>query len=180
MQTLTQSCISYGSEPPEGVADATIKALEPFDVRWSGAGIVEDGKAEHPNAAQFPGVLIPREQWFDAVRSLKEQAGFIMLTDHTAVDYPGRDPRFTVVGVLLNLETQDRLIAKTRVAEGESVASLASLWASADWAERETYDMFGIAFDGHPDLTRIYMPQDYDGWPMRKDFPLQGHLRFQD
>lgn len=180
MEKLTGSSISYGSTAPEGVAEATCKALEPFDVQWSGAGIVEDGKTEHSNAASNPGVLIPREHWFDAIRSLKEQAGFVMLTDHTAVDYTGRDPRFTVVAVLLNLETQDRIIAKARVAEGESVASLASLWAAADWAERETYDMFGIPFEGHPDLTRIYMPQDYDGWPMRKDFPLQGHLRFQD
>ena len=64
--------------------------------------------------------------------------------------------------------------------EGASIASLTPLWEAANWAERETYDMFGIDFSGHPDLTRIYMPHDYDGWPMRRDFPLQGHLRFRD
>ena len=69
---------------------------------------------------------------------------------------------------------------RTRVAEGGSVPTLTHLWMSADWAERETFDMFGIRFDGHPELTRIYMPQDFDGWPLRRDFPMQGHNRFRD
>ena len=99
----------------------------------------------------------------------------------SAVDYPDRTPeRFTVVCVLMNMATQERLIVKTRVAEGQPVASLTGMWQAANWAERETYDMFGIPFEGHPDMTRIYMPEDYDGYPMRRDFPLQGHLRFQD
>ena len=69
---------------------------------------------------------------------------------------------------------------RTRVPDGEAVPTLAHLYTSADWAERETFDMFGIPFSGHPDLTRIYMPQDYDGWPLRRDFPMQGHNRFKD
>lgn len=167
----TQSCMTYGAQPPAGVGAATIQALGPFDPQWS----------EHPVHGGWPGVLIPRAKWLPAVRALKEQAGFEFLVEHTAVDYPERRPeRFTVVAILRKLDTQETLIVKTRVASGQSVASLVPLWKAADWAERETYDMFGIPFEGHPELTRIYMPQDFDGWPLRKDFPMQGHLRFKD
>ena len=85
-----------------------------------------------------------------------------------------------MVVIVQNMDTQDRLIAKTRVAEGDTVQSLAELWPAANWAERETYDMFGIPFEGHPNLTRIYMPPEFEGWPCRRDFPLQGHNRFRD
>jgi NADH-quinone oxidoreductase subunit C len=140
-------------------------------VRWS----------EHPVFGGWPGCLVPRERWADAVAALRDGAGFDVLVDQTAVDYPDRRPeRFTVLALVMNLETQDRLMMRTRVAEGQSVPTLTHLWKFADWAERETYDMFGIPFEGHPDLTRIYMPQDFDGWPLRRDFPLQGHNRFRD
>jgi NADH-quinone oxidoreductase subunit C len=133
-----------------------------------------------PRFREVPSALVPLESWASTIGTLRREHGFDLLVDHTAVDYPDRSPRFTVVAVLENLATHDRLIVKTRVAEGEPVATLTHLYKSADWAERETYDMFGIRFDGHPDLTRIYMPQDYEGWPMRRDFPLEGHLQFRD
>lgn len=176
MDSVRESSIVYQDAPPSAVAPATAAALEGFSVLWSGG----EG-SRHPHQGRYPGVLLQREDWLPAITALREKAGFIGFVDHSAVDYPDRRPaRFTVVCVLMNIATQDRLIVKTRVAEGESVASLVGLWKAADWAERETYDMFGIPFDGHPELTRIYMPEDYDGWPMRRDFPLQGHLRFQD
>jgi NADH-quinone oxidoreductase subunit C len=163
----SESAIRYAAEAPAGVRAAVVEALAPFGPRWS----VHHGDV---------GVLVPREAWLEVHRALRG-AGYDFLTDHTAVDYPARDPRFTVVSVLTNLsDARDRLIVKTRVAEGGSVASLTPLWDSANWSERETYDMFGIAIEGHPDLTRIYMPEDYDGWPLRRDFPMQGHLRFRD
>jgi NADH-quinone oxidoreductase subunit C len=127
-----------------------------------------------------PAALVPRESFAKAIGRLKDEAGFDFLVDHTAVDYPDRPERFTVVAVLLNLSTMERILVKTRAAEDVPVPTLAHLYQAADWAERETYDMFGIPFEGHPDLTRIYMPQDYDGWPERRDFPCEGHLRFQD
>ena len=174
MDTLSQSSIVYGDQPPGTVSAETVAALEGFEVKWSGG----EGSA-HPHQDRHPGVLIRREDWLPAISALRE-AGFIALVDHTAVDYPGREQRFTVVAVLMKMATQERILAKARVAEGESIASLTVHWHAANWAERETFDMFGIPFDGHPDLTRIYMPEDYDGYPMRRDFPLQGHLRFQD
>ena len=168
---LTESCMRYGDTPPEGVSEAVRAALAPFEPQWS----------EHPELGGWPGCLVAGEHWTAAFAALKEQAGFDMLMDHTAVDYPDRTPeRFTVLGLLMNLETQERLVVRTRVAEGASVPTLSHLWKSADWAERETFDMFGIPFEGHPDLTRIYMGRDFDGWPLRRDFPMQGHNRFRD
>lgn len=167
---VQQSCMVYTAEAPAGVSQAAQDALAPFDVQWS----------EHPVHGGWPGCLVDRARWAEAFQALKEQAGFDMLVDHTAVDYPSRDPRFTVLGLLMNLETQERLMVRTRVAEGDTVPTLCHLWKSADWAERETFDMFGIPFAGHPELTRIYMPQDFDGWPLRRDFPMQGHNRFRD
>jgi NADH-quinone oxidoreductase subunit C len=163
---VKSSSIQYGQTVPAGVTTATQAALAPFGPTWS----------SHPDS---PGVLVPAERWLEVFQALKA-VGFDFLVDHTAVDYPERTPRFTVVGVVMNLATQERLIVKARLAEGASIASLVPLWEAANWAERETYDMFGIDFAGHPELTRIYMPFDYEGWPMRKDFPLQGHLRFRD
>ena len=164
--TLSVSSIQYLDGPPDEAPEAAKAALAAFESKWS----VHRGDVA---------VLLPKDAWHDAVRALKE-AGFGSFVDHSAVDYPGREPRFTVVAILLNMDTQDRLIVKTRVADGEPLASLTPLWTAADWAERETYDMFGVAFDGHPDMTRIYLPQSFEGWPLRRDFPLQGHLRFRD
>lgn len=166
----TQSAIQYSTEPPEAVPAAAREALASvagLSVQWS----------EHHGDL---GVLVPRERWFEAIEALKVRGGYDWLVDHTAVDYPARTPRLTVVAILQAMDTQARLIVKTRVADGEGVASLVPLWEAANWAERETYDLFGIPFEGHPNLTRIYMPQDYEGWPLRRDFPLAGHLRFRD
>ncbi len=163
---MKETAITYLEAAPAGVSAAAQAALAPFHPRWS---------SHHGSHA----VLIDAQGWLEALRALKG-AGFDFLVDHTAVDYPEESPRFTVVAVVMSLATQERLIVKARVADGGAIASLTPLWEAANWAERETYDMFGIAFSGHPDLTRIYMPHDYEGWPMRKDFPLQGHLRFRD
>ena len=163
---MKSSSIEYSRTVPAGVTPATHAALAPFAPEWS-------------SNPESPGVLVPAPRWLEVFQALKA-VGFEFLVDHTAVDYPERTPRFTVVGVVMNLSTQERLIVKARLAEGSSIASLVPLWEAANWAERETYDMFGIDFAGHPELTRIYMPFDYEGWPMRKDFPLQGHLRFRD
>lgn len=169
--------IRYLDEAPESVSAAARTAVAPFGPAWSLHAPHADGRPWMGHG--YAAARIPTDHWLDAHKALKA-AGFVLLRDHTAVDYPDRTPRFTVVTSLVNLETQEELLVKTRVAEGAAIASLTPLWHSANWAERETYDMFGIPFSGHPDLTRIYMPEDYDGWPMRRDFPLQGHLRFQD
>ena len=123
-------------------------------------------------------VIVPPEQLFAFMETLKDQAGFDQLTDITAVDYlkyPNARDRFGVIYLLLNTKTGERIIVKTHVNEPElSVASVFSLWKGADWMEREVYDMYGIAFEGHPNLRRILMPEEYTSFPLRKDYPLRG------
>jgi NADH-quinone oxidoreductase subunit C len=87
------------------------------------------------------------------------------------------DPRFEVVYHLYSLSQHHRLRLKVRVNEDESVPTVTGVWNAADWYERETYDLFGVEFEGHPDLRRIMMPDDYEGHPLRKDFPLRGYTR---
>ena len=99
---------------------------------------------------------------------------FGVLIDITAVDYAGRDPRFDVVYQLLSLPFNRRLQVKIRVPETDpEVVSMTPLWNSANWLEREVWDMFGIRFAGHPNLKRILMYEDFQGHPLRKDYPIR-------
>jgi len=97
---------------------------------------------------------------------------FNFLSDLCAVDCLGRKPRFDVVYHLYSLDKNHRLRLKVKVEEGESVPSVTYVWNTANWHEREVFDLFGITFDGHPDLSRILLPEDWEGYPLRKDFPL--------
>ncbi|BDU78602.1 NADH-quinone oxidoreductase subunit C [Mesoterricola sediminis] len=118
-------------------------------------------------------IVVGRDRFLEVI-DLVYREGFQLLLDVTAVDGGQRDPRFDVVYHLLNLASQERLRIKMRVGEGEAVPSLVSRFKSADWAERETMDMFGIPFEGHPDPRRLLMWEDFPGHPLRKDFPLDG------
>jgi NADH-quinone oxidoreductase subunit C len=95
------------------------------------------------------------------------------LVDITAVDFPERKPRFDIVYHLLSLSFNRRLRIKTAVDDSEPVDSLTPFWGSANWLEREVWDMFGIRFAGHPDLKRILMYEEFQGHPLRKDYPIQ-------
>ena len=99
---------------------------------------------------------------------------FTTLIDITAVDYPGREKRFDVVYHFLSMNLNQRVRVKIQIAEGELVPSLVSLYPSANWFEREVFDMYGIPFSGHPDLRRILTDYGFKGHPLRKDFPLTG------
>jgi NADH-quinone oxidoreductase subunit C len=129
----------------------------------------------------MPTLYAPPDLLVDASRVLRDapELRFVFLADVTAVDYHPRVPRFEVVyilacpGVAGYGETPKRLRLKVRVAEGTPVPSLSSVWQSANWGEREVYDFFGLQFDGHPDMRRILMPDDWEGFPMRKDYPVQ-------
>lgn len=111
--------------------------------------------------------------WREAVRFLHAQ-GFVELSDLTAVDYLDRDPRFDVMAILLSPTLKEFVRLKTVVGEDQAVDSLTPIWPGASWFEREVYDLFGIAFNDHPDLRRILLPSDYHGHPLRKDFPVTG------
>jgi NADH-quinone oxidoreductase subunit C len=110
---------------------------------------------------------------------LKDECGFDMLSELGATDYlgyPGRTrARFEVHYVLRNLATAERLVVKCGVNDPDpTLPSVVALWPGADWMEREVFDMYGIRFDGHPDLRRILMPEEFAAYPLRKDYPLRG------
>ncbi len=107
---------------------------------------------------------------------------FRQLIDITAIDHPEREKRFTIVYHFLSMEMNQRLRVTTAVREDETVATLTGIFPSANWYEREVFDMFGVIFSGHPDLRRILTDYGFRGHPLRKDFPTSGYveLRFDD
>jgi NADH-quinone oxidoreductase subunit C len=121
---------------------------------------------------------IPADKLFEVLSGLKSDHGLNMLVDITAVDYleyEGATDRFGVVYLLLNVASGERLIVRTSVnLPDPTLPSVYSLWRGSDWMEREVFDMFGIRFDGHPDLRRILMPEEFTAFPLRKDYPLKG------
>jgi NADH-quinone oxidoreductase subunit C len=123
-------------------------------------------------------VIIGKEQLLDAMQLLKDDRGFDLLVDVTCVDYLNyRDAknRFGLAYLLANTATNERLTVRVLLDEPHlSVPSMVPLWAGANWLEREVFDMFGIRFEGHPDLRRILMPEEFTAFPLRKDYPLQG------
>jgi NADH-quinone oxidoreductase subunit C len=125
-------------------------------------------------------VVVPRDSIFQVLQFLKESCGFDMLIDITCVDYltyprPPKWGRFGLVYNLLNMQTGERLIVRTFCdVDTAVVPSAVPLWQAANWLEREVWDMFGIRFEGHPDLRRILLPEDFEDHPLRKDYPLQG------
>ena len=104
-----------------------------------------------------------------------ERSKFKQLIDITAVDYPQRDKRFNIVYLLLSHENNLRIIVNTAIKENETVPSITKIFSSANWMEREIFDMYGILFNEHPDLRRILTDYGFTGHPLRKDFPLTGH-----
>jgi NADH-quinone oxidoreductase subunit C len=122
--------------------------------------------------------VVPSAKAYFVLEFLWKEHGFDMLAELTAVDYleyPEATDRFGVAYVLLNTITGERIIVKTHLNPPElTLPSVYPLWRSADWMEREVYDMFGIEFPGHPDLRRVLMPDEFSAFPLRKDYPLRG------
>jgi len=133
--------------------------------------------AEVEDVVEFRGettVTVKKEQIVDICQFLRDELGYKLLTDLCGVDYMGQEPRFMVVYNIYNLSSKQRLRLKAPVGEDESIASVTGVWGTANWHEREAWDLLGIHFDGHPDLRRILMPADWEGHPLRKDYPVQG------
>jgi len=121
--------------------------------------------------------VLKRDRLADICRFLKDEPDIKMdyLIDVTAVDWLPKMPRFEVVYNMHSIKHNNRIRLKVPVTEEDaSVPSVAGVWKTADWHERETFDLFGITFEGHPDLRRILMPEDWEGHPLRKDYPLEG------
>jgi NADH-quinone oxidoreductase subunit C len=133
------------------------------------------------SVSQFAGdvrITCSRDQLAQVLHVLKSECGFDMLVDITAVDYldyPDARDRFAVIYALASTATNARLYVKAALNESQlTLPSAVPLWQGANWLEREVYDMFGIRFEGHPDLRRILMPEEFTAFPLRKDYPLRG------
>ncbi|MEC8246179.1 MAG: NADH-quinone oxidoreductase subunit C [Pseudomonadota bacterium] len=129
-------------------------------------------------------IKVPVATVADTLASLRDDnyAAFNQLSDLTAVDYPERPDRFEMVYQLLSMKNNMRMRVLAAVGEGQAVPSMTSVYSAANWAEREAWDMFGIFFAGHPDLRRLLTDYGFEGHPLRKDFPLTGHVevRYDD
>jgi NADH-quinone oxidoreductase subunit C len=121
-------------------------------------------------------IIVPVAKLLDVARHLRDapDAAFDICSDVTATDWPLRPERFDMVYCLFSTRHHHRIRVKARVAEQEAVPSATAVWPAANWLEREVYDMFGVTITGHPDLRRILMPEDWQGFPERKDYPLEG------
>lgn len=119
-------------------------------------------------------LMVEPSKWPSVSKWLAAEGGFAFLSSLSAVDWLERTPRFEVVYNLTDIDEPQRVCIRLPVADSETpkVPSVVSLWPTADFQEREAYDMFGIVFEGHPDLTRILMPDEWEGHPLRKDYAV--------
>jgi len=147
------------------------------------AEIITQLQAAFPSTAatEFRGeqrAVVKKDDLFPALRWLKDHRDFNLLVDISCVDYlnyRGASDRFGLVYLLTNISENLRLTVRVMLNEPDlTVPSATPLWSGADWMEREVWDMFGIRFDGHPDLRRVLMPEEFTAHPLRKDYPMQG------
>ena len=145
-----------------------VEKLKAENAAW--VGDVTDAKGEVT-------VIVPRESIVDVCGFLRKNHGFDMLADLCGGDRgPEEYPRFEVNYHLFSTKHHNRLRLKVLLSEDDpKVTTVTSVWKTADWHERETYDLLGVIFDGHPDLRRILLPSDFDGHALRKDYPLRGY-----
>ena len=129
-------------------------------------------------------IIVNKENIVQTIKNLKDNKNLIFnqLIDITAIDYPSNSLRFEIIYILLSMVRNKRIVVKTFLGENEGIESITTIHKSADWYERECYDLFGIKFLNHPDLRRIMTDYNFEGHPLRKDFPLTGHteVRYDD
>lgn len=157
--------------PPPGVDPEQNVAVQ--KLREAMPNAIEDVSAFRDQVT----VRVYKDNLVDVCRFLHDTGGleYDFLTDLTAVDYPTRPQRFDVVLHLYSMTQNHHLRVKAGVGENEEIDSVTTVWKAANWEERETFDMFGIVFAGHPDLRRILLPEDWEGYPLRKEYPLGGY-----
>ncbi len=154
------------------------KGLEPLEIADKIADQFPDGFLDVFTSGDQVSVVVKKDWIVDICRYLHDEPtlSFDHLQDLCGVDYHGkREPRFEVVYNLYSVRYRHRIRLKALVpADAPSIKTVTSIWAGANWHERECFDMFGIVFKEHPDLRRILMPEDWEGHPLRKDYPLKG------
>jgi len=117
-------------------------------------------------------LVVAADRLLEIARYSRDEEGFDLLVDLTAVDWPKREKRFDLVLFLYSFPKNERLRIKAVLGENEPVASVESIWPTANWLEREVYDMFGIVFEGHSNLKRLLLPEEWQGYPLRKDYDI--------
>jgi NADH-quinone oxidoreductase subunit C len=159
-------------------AAPTAKAAVPVPMPWN-SPIVAKLKARYGSGIESLSYLgqnymvVDRSAIPEILQILRNEEEFDYCVDITAVHYPKREKaEFDVVWVLYSFARNERIRVTTKIAEGESIASSVPIWATANWLEREVFDMFGIKFDGHPDMKRILLPDGWKGHPLRKDYGI--------
>jgi NADH-quinone oxidoreductase subunit C len=161
--------------PPKPAAPA--KPAGPVPVPWS-SPMVEKYKRQYGSGLDAQTYLgqnyfcVDRSLIPDFLRLLRDDEQFDYCVDVTAVHYPKREKQFDIVWILYSFPRNERVRVKTQIADGESLPSSVAIWPTANWLEREVFDMFGVKFDGHPDLKRILLPDGWKGYPLRKDYGI--------
>ena len=122
---------------------------------------------------------VERSQIVEALRTLRDDHEYQQMMEMAGADYPDRIERFEVVYMLLSVTKNHRIMVKVSAAEDTPVPSITGLWPNAGWLEREVFDMYGVVFDGNPDLRRILTDYGFEGHPFRKDFPLTGYVELR-
>ncbi len=117
-------------------------------------------------------LVVDKDKLLPIAQYTRDEEDFDLLVDLTAVDWPKRERRFDVVLNLYSVKNNERLRIKAHAGDGEKISSVSAVWPTANWLERECYDMFGIVFDGHPELKRILLPDEWQGHPLRKDYDI--------
>src|SRR6516225_6448011 len=166
-----------GGQPKPAAEKPAAKPAGPVPVPWDspliarlkqrcGSGIAPSTYLGQ-NYMVVDSSLIP-----ELLQVLRDDEQFDYCVDITAVHYPQREKQFDVVWILYSFASNERIRVKTMIADGATLPTSTSVWATANWLEREAFDMFGIRFDGHPDLKRILLPEDWKGHPLRKDYDI--------
>ena len=164
-------------KPPEK-PPAPAKPAGPAPVPWQ-SPLVSKLKAQYGSGVRESNTYLGQNYLVldpsitnEVLQILRDEEQFEYCVDVTAVHYPQREKPFDLIWILYSFARNERLRVKTMLADGESIASSVPIWVTANWLEREVFDMFGIKFDGHPDLKRILLPDGWKGYPLRKDYGI--------
>jgi len=174
----TKTPAATPAKPPAAAKPAApAKAAIPVPTPWD-SPMVAKFKREYGSGVEpltYLGqnyMVVDRSLIPEILQVLRNEEKFDYCVDITAVHYPQREKQFEVIWVLYSFERNERIRVKTLIADGESLPSSVPIWATTNWLEREVFDMFGIKFDGHPDMKRILLPDGWKGHPLRKDYGI--------
>jgi len=163
-----------GTQEPEAEAPAVTLDAEVAAIRAADPDAILAVEEQHSRGMFW--IEVPPEKIVPVAQLLRDDPAldYKLLSDLHGVDYPARPKRFDVLYNLYSIPRNRRLFLRVRVGEDEGIPTLSGVFPNANWCEREVWDLFGVPFAGHPDLRRILMPDDWDGHPLRKDYPLIG------